>query len=172
MYQKNVEIYSTVSIECCYQNVGIATSVALTMFQGNELSEAMGVPLYYGGLEALILGFYCVGAWKAGWTKASPTDSFWKTLFTSYEVLLTEQKVLQEIEVSLSPSSSMESLDNNGSTLNAYFHMEDKKRLNKKPSGLDVQAIVESKTLSEARRKSTIEKKPSEPPSQYTPAVV
>ena len=33
----------TVAIECCYQNVGIATSLALTMFQGDDLSDAMGV---------------------------------------------------------------------------------------------------------------------------------
>lgn len=33
----------TVAIECCYQNVGIATSVALTMFEGEDLSDAMGV---------------------------------------------------------------------------------------------------------------------------------
>lgn len=33
----------TVAIECCYQNVGIATSLALTMFDGEELNEAMGV---------------------------------------------------------------------------------------------------------------------------------
>lgn len=29
------------SIECCYQNTGIAASVAISMFQGNNLSEAM-----------------------------------------------------------------------------------------------------------------------------------
>merc|ERR1719491_2202435 len=45
----------TVSVECCYQNVGIATSVALTMFDGNDLAEAMGVPLYYGLVEAVVL---------------------------------------------------------------------------------------------------------------------
>lgn len=33
----------TVAIECCYQNVGIATSVALTMFEGRDLNDAMGV---------------------------------------------------------------------------------------------------------------------------------
>lgn len=32
-----------VAIECCYQNVGISTSVALTMFEGDELNDAMGV---------------------------------------------------------------------------------------------------------------------------------
>ncbi len=29
------------SIECCYQNTGIATSVAISMFNGNALVEAM-----------------------------------------------------------------------------------------------------------------------------------
>lgn len=48
----------TVSVECCYQNVGIATSVALTMFEDNELSEAMGVPLFYGLVEAVAVGLY------------------------------------------------------------------------------------------------------------------
>jgi len=33
----------TIGIECCYQNVGIATSLALTMFEGDALHEAMGV---------------------------------------------------------------------------------------------------------------------------------
>jgi len=33
----------TISVETCYQNVGIATSVALTMFDGNDSSEAMCV---------------------------------------------------------------------------------------------------------------------------------
>ena len=48
----------TVSVECCYQNIGIATSVALTMVEDNELSEAMGVPLFYGLVEAVAVGLY------------------------------------------------------------------------------------------------------------------
>ncbi len=74
-------------MECCYQNVGIATSVALTMFEGDELSEAMGVPFFYGVVEAVILGIYCIGAWKLGWTKAPKNASIWKILTTSYEVI-------------------------------------------------------------------------------------
>lgn len=81
----------TVSIECCYQNVGIATSMALTMFEGDELSEAMGVPFYYGMVEAIVLGIYCVGAWKAGWTKAPSDVNFFTMLATSYEVLHAEK---------------------------------------------------------------------------------
>ena len=81
---------STTSIECCYQNVGIATSVALAMFEGDELAEAMGVPLYYGGVEAFVLGIYCIGAWKMSWTKAPADDPILKVISTSYEVLYAE----------------------------------------------------------------------------------
>lgn len=76
----------SVAVECCYQNVGIATSVALTMFDGAELTEAVGVPLYYGCVEAVVLGFYCVAAWKCGWTKAPKHEWFWIVLGRSYEV--------------------------------------------------------------------------------------
>jgi predicted Na+-dependent transporter len=80
----------TVSIECCYQNVGIATSVALSMFDGDELAEAVSVPFYYGMVEAVMLGIYCICAWKAAWTKAPPDVSFWTMIVTSYEILVIE----------------------------------------------------------------------------------
>jgi len=91
----------TLSVECCYQNVGIATSVALTMFKGDELSTAMAVPLYYGLVEAVLLGIYCTIAWKANWTKAPKNVSFWTMITTSYEVLLLEDENLKAVEVSL-----------------------------------------------------------------------
>jgi len=91
----------TLSVECCYQNVGIATSVALTMFRGEELSTAMAVPLYYGLIEAVILGIYCIGAWKSGWTKAPKNIGFFTMISTSYEVLITEHGDLIAVEVSL-----------------------------------------------------------------------
>jgi predicted Na+-dependent transporter len=63
-----------ISIECCYQNTAIATSVAVTMFSDpTQRAEAVSVPLFYGIIEAVIIGFYCLWAWKAGWTKA-PSD--------------------------------------------------------------------------------------------------
>ena len=81
--------------------MGIATSVALTMFQGDELSSAMAVPLYYGLIEAAILGVYCIIAWKGGWTKAPSKVSFCTMISTSYEVLIVEHSDLTAIEVSL-----------------------------------------------------------------------
>jgi hypothetical protein len=95
-----------VAIECCYQNIGIATSLALTMFKGDELNDAMGVPFFYGLCEMVFVGIYCVVCWKAGWTKAPSNAPIWTVLFTTYEVLEAEMKELTEIEVSVSESSS------------------------------------------------------------------
>ena len=93
--------FRTVAVECCYQNVGIATSLALTMFQGNDLNQAMGVPFFYGMVEAVFVGFYCIGCWKAGWSKAPADASFWNILYVSYEVLEVEMREINEIEVSI-----------------------------------------------------------------------
>lgn len=128
----------TVSIECCYQNVGIATSVALTMFQGVDLAEAMGVPFYYGILEAVILGLYCLGAWKMNWTKAPSNAPFCHVIATSYEVIVAEKYELQAIEVTLSEDQhDNESLSDDGDTIFAYFRSEDIfPSENKEPSGI------------------------------------
>ena len=80
----------TIGIECAYQNVGIATSVAISMFAGEAQAKAVAVPFYYGSVEALILLFYCLVCWKIGWTKAPADVSFWKMIYTSYEVLQTD----------------------------------------------------------------------------------
>lgn len=40
------------------------------MFKGDDQSNAVGVPLYYGFVEAVVLAIFCFYAWKAGWTLA------------------------------------------------------------------------------------------------------
>ena len=55
------------------------------MFEGDQLAEAIAVPLYYGLVEAITLGIYCTFAWKIGWTKAPSDESFCKILTSSYE---------------------------------------------------------------------------------------
>ena len=78
--------FRTVSIETCYQNIGIATSVAISMFSGEDRTMAMSVPLFYGIVEAVLIGSYCIFAWKKGWTKAPKDESICKILGNSYEV--------------------------------------------------------------------------------------
>lgn len=114
----------TVSVECCYQNVGIATSVALTMFEGNQRAQAMAVPLYYGAVEAVVVGLYCVVAWKVGWTKAPANASIWTVIVTSYEVVEAETEECQEIEVTLSEAVAMEHMSGTGGTMFHYFNMD------------------------------------------------
>jgi hypothetical protein len=132
----------TVAIECCYQNVGIATSVALTMFDGENLAEAMGVPLYYGFLEAAILGVYCLICWKCDWTKAPSNAPICHVLTTSYEVFVIEKKDLESVEVTLgSNDENDETLAENGDTIFSYFQMSDVNDLlgvqgKKEPSGI------------------------------------
>ena len=88
-----------VAVEGCYQNTGIATSVAASMFSGTELAQAISVPLLYGIFEAVILAFYCMICWKIGWTKAPADENFCVMIGTSYEVEQARQQSPNAIEV-------------------------------------------------------------------------
>ena len=145
----------TVSVECCYQNVGIATSVALTMFEGDELNEAMGVPFFYGVVEAAALGLYCIIMWKLGWTKAPKDAPFWKVLVTSYEVIRAEQQELDTVEVKVSDSSEgptpTEQVSGDGNVLTHYFSMDgfnsNPSNKQKEASGLVLRQSQQSATV-------------------------
>lgn len=91
----------TVSVESCYQNAGIATSVAINMFEGDQLAEAIAVPLYYGLVEAITLGIYCTFAWKMGWTKAPSDESFCTIITSTYENGSKARIELEGVEVVL-----------------------------------------------------------------------
>lgn len=88
-------------MECCYQNTGIATSVAAAIFEGDDLAVAIGVPLFYGMCEAFFLAIYCVVCWKLGWTKAPASDNFCTVISTSYEVKEMMEQESESIEVVL-----------------------------------------------------------------------
>lgn len=89
----------SVAVEGCYQNTGIATSVATSMFPKGQLATAVGVPLYYGMVEAFILACYCIVSWKIGWTKAPSDENFFKMIATSYEVEQARLESPNAIEV-------------------------------------------------------------------------
>jgi predicted Na+-dependent transporter len=88
----------TISVECCIQNTGIAVTVALTMFDGDELAKAAAVPFYYGIVECVAVTAYCLIMWKCGWTKAPKEVPLWNMLATSYEVLPVDWKSEKEAE--------------------------------------------------------------------------
>ena len=114
----------TVAIEACYQNVGIATSLALTMFEGEEIREAMGIPFLYGVLEGVLVGIYCLITWKANWTKAPADAPIWQVMLLSYEVIEAAAKDdIDEIEVHMSESGDdVKSIErHDGNILTTYF---------------------------------------------------
>lgn len=101
----------TLSVECCYQNVGIATSAALSMFNTKQkVAEAMAVALFYGLVEAIVLGIYCFIAWKAGWTKA-PKDEYICLAFTKSYEIEAEEILEREMERRASMGSNQQDLE-------------------------------------------------------------
>ena len=77
-----------VAIECCYQNTGIATSVAITMFANKEeRAQAIAVPLFYGLVSAVGIAMFCVVSWKLGWTKAPSDENICVVMNKSYEIV-------------------------------------------------------------------------------------
>jgi predicted Na+-dependent transporter len=113
----------TVAIEVCYQNIGIASSLALTMFNGDELNDAMGVPFFYGICEMVLVGIYCIVCWKGSWTKAPADAPICTVVWTSYEVLEQELKEINQIEVDLSSSTEKSVETQEGNVLTTYFNL-------------------------------------------------
>ena len=61
--------------------------MAVTMFSDpTEQAEAVSVPLVYGIVEMIIIGLYCVYAWKSGWTKAPPDEKLCVIMIKTYEL--------------------------------------------------------------------------------------
>ena len=76
----------SVSIECCYQNVALAQAVAMNMYEGREAGIAVGVPVFYGIVEVVAIGIFCVMSWKLNATYAPADDPLWKVVSHSYQV--------------------------------------------------------------------------------------
>lgn len=75
----------TVSIECVYQNTGIAMTSCLALFKGEEQQRALGVPFWYTGIQTSLVGIYCLVAWKTGWTKAPANENIVKVILQNYQ---------------------------------------------------------------------------------------
>jgi hypothetical protein len=49
-------------------------------------TEAVSVPLFYGLVEAVLIGIYCLLAWKVGWTKAPAEEKLCVVMTKTYEI--------------------------------------------------------------------------------------
>eukprot|EP00930_Biecheleria_cincta_P037202 TRINITY_DN25518_c0_g1_i1.p1 TRINITY_DN25518_c0_g1~~TRINITY_DN25518_c0_g1_i1.p1 ORF type:complete len:284 (+),score=46.94 TRINITY_DN25518_c0_g1_i1:1-852(+) len=77
----------TVVIETAYQNIGIASAVALAAFcdDARKLSDATAIPLIYGVVEAVCLAGFCLIAWKCGWTYAPSNSSLCRVIKHNFQ---------------------------------------------------------------------------------------
>ena len=74
-----------VAIECCYQNTGLALTIALSAVPPSEVGKAAGVPLFYGLVEMAIIPIFAIAAWKAGLTYADKDLPIWQALLINHQ---------------------------------------------------------------------------------------
>jgi len=74
-------------VEVSYQNVGIASAVAVAAFCGQPrlLADAAAVPVIYGLFEAVFLAIFCLVMWKFGWTYSPPEAPICKVIVDNYQ---------------------------------------------------------------------------------------
>jgi predicted Na+-dependent transporter len=96
----------TLSVECSYQNTGIATSAVLAMFDDpDQVAQAMAVPLFYGVVEMGAIGLYCLVAWKLGWTKAPSGERICTVMSKTYEVEDSDGDDITALQNSVDPNN-------------------------------------------------------------------
>ena len=136
----------TLSVECCYQNVGIATSVAVAMFDDKtQRAEALGVPLLYGMVEAIVLSLYCLFAWKQGWTKAPSDEKICNVVVNSYEISSTDD------DFSDSSDLTDDELDTAMDGESKLQHINNLKELKKRGQSEDTTTTISSTTCASPR---------------------
>mmetsp|Transcript_1876 Transcript_1876/g.2721 ORF Transcript_1876/g.2721 Transcript_1876/m.2721 type:complete len:582 (+) Transcript_1876:600-2345(+) len=105
----------TLSVECSYQNTGIATSAVLAMFDSpQDVAQAMAVPLFYGVVEMVVLGLYCLIAWKMGWTKAPSEEKLCIVISKTYEVVSGGEDNMDDATALQSSVDSSTKVDEHG----------------------------------------------------------
>mmetsp|Transcript_46730 Transcript_46730/g.77348 ORF Transcript_46730/g.77348 Transcript_46730/m.77348 type:complete len:354 (+) Transcript_46730:112-1173(+) len=75
----------TVAIECCYQNTGLALTIALAAFPRDQVGGAAGVPVFYGIIEIILIPLLALAAWKLGWTYAPAHENVCVALIGNYQ---------------------------------------------------------------------------------------
>jgi hypothetical protein len=66
----------------------VATSIAINSFNSVDGAKAAGVPLLYGAVVTLLIGIWCLVAWKAGWSLAPRKDSIFRVVSNNYQATL------------------------------------------------------------------------------------
>ena len=134
------------------------------MFEGDNLATAVGVPLFYGICEAVMLAVFCLGAWKAGWTKAPKDENICVVIGKSYEV---EESILEDpnaIEIVLGTDKDGMPTDLIFSTTEEGYQIDEESLESLSPSqdhdssrSIDEGGTEETETVNDASTISTLE---------------
>lgn len=76
----------TAALECSCQNINIAISVAIGMFDSSAVSKALVVPLYIALVNVIVLGLFFLVVWKKEWSKAPSDKNIFVVLFKFYDI--------------------------------------------------------------------------------------
>lgn len=74
-----------ITIEVCYQNTGIALTVALSTFGPTEAAIAAGVPLFYSAVQVVLISTFAFVCWRLGLTHCSPSTPMLKCVTLSHQ---------------------------------------------------------------------------------------
>jgi len=74
-----------VAIECCYQNTGLALTIALSAVPLDKVGMASGVPIFYGLVEIACVPTFALIAWRLGWTHAPAEENVCVVLTKNYQ---------------------------------------------------------------------------------------
>jgi len=100
----------TVTVETCYQNTGVALTLALVSLPPEDQSAAAGVPLFYGLVEALLLPIFLLISWRLGMTYAPKNERIHRVLLKNYQPRGPKQAPVAETaaDVSRATDTSVE----------------------------------------------------------------
>lgn len=110
-----------VTVETCYQNIGLATTIAvrvdaqlverlrshvefpfqISTFGDDEGAHAAGIPVFYGLLEVVFIAILCVSSWKLGYTFAPSNEPLLKVIMHNYQPQkeLSDNDMQQSLEL-------------------------------------------------------------------------
>jgi sodium/bile acid cotransporter 2 len=74
-----------VGAECIFQNIGIAISIAISMYDDETVGRAVFAPLWYGVAQSVLLPLQMLILWKLGFTHAPPSASLWRVVTQSWQ---------------------------------------------------------------------------------------
>jgi len=84
---------------CCQDTHSVELLAIIKFAHGSDRTNILGIIVYYGFFQKLVLAMYCLTRWKLGLTKAPEDETICKVLCTSYEVETYLAEASDDIEL-------------------------------------------------------------------------